>query len=434
MKRGFAILSAIIACTSNALAGEFSGTLNSQTAYGIQSHQLQQQEWRLDLEYSGELWGGDITAIGRARFDTIDSLNRNNSDRPNTYSSLNGPLISGESGELEIREFYWDKSTDNAYWRLGKQQLVWGEADGLKLLDVINPQNFREFVLDDFDDARIPLWMINAEFSLSNNGVLQVLWIPDSSTHELAPNHSDFALTSPLFVPNLGDIPAASTVFIKPAEAPASVIKDSDFGTRYTTFVNGWDLSANYLYHYVDAPTTHTQFANNTITIDQRYHRSHLLGGSASTALGDWTLRAEMAFETDIYHRTKSALPGLSQANQWSSVIGLDWQGLSDQFISLQWFQTTLLGDRQQRIVKKRENTVSFLWESKFANETLSLEWLHLHSTDHGDGLIQPELRYNYEENFDIYVNAAVFYGDAHERFGQFDQADRIALGFTWGF
>jgi len=434
MKRGLALLSAIIVCTGNALAGEFSGTLNSQTAYGIRGHELQQQEWRLDLEYNGELWGGDITAIGRARFDIIDSLNRKNSDRPSTYSSINGPLISGESGELEIREFYWDKSTDNAYWRLGKQQVVWGEADGLKLLDVINPQNYREFVLDDFDDARIPLWMINAEFSLSDNGVLQVLWIPDSTTHEIAPSHSDFALTSPLFVPNLQNIPAASTVLIKPAVAPASVIKDSDFGTRYTTFVNGWDLSANYLYHYVDAPTTHTQFDNNTLTIEQRFHRSHLLGGTASTAFGDWTLRAEMAFETDIYHRSKNALPGLSHANQWSSVIGLDWQGLSDQFISLQWFQTTLLGDRQQRIVKKRENTVSFLWESKFANETLSLEWLHLHSTDHGDGLIQPELRYNYEENLDIYLNAAVFYGDAHERFGQFDQADRIALGFTWGF
>ena len=63
MKRGLAILSAIIVCTSNALAGEFSGTLNSQTAYGIQSHELQQQEWRLDLEYSGELWAGILPRL-----------------------------------------------------------------------------------------------------------------------------------------------------------------------------------------------------------------------------------------------------------------------------------------------------------------------------------------------------------------------------------
>ena len=434
MKLSAALLSAIVALNTSALAGEFSGTLNSQTAYGTQNHELQQQEWLLDLEYNRELWGGDITAIGRVRLDTTDTLNRNNSERPSTYSSINGPLASGESGELQIRELYWDKSTDNVYWRLGKQQVVWGEADGLKLLDVINPQSFREFVLDDFDDSRIPLWMVNVELSLGDNGVLQILWIPDSTTHELAPKHSDFALTSPLFVPNSSDIPPGSTVVINAASAPDSFVKDSDFGTRYTTFVGGWDLSANYLYHYVDAPVTHTRLEDSTFTIDQRYHRSHLLGGTASTALGDWTLRAEIAFETDIYHRTQSPLPGVDQANQWSSVIGLDWQGLSDQFISLQWFQTTLLADRQDRIVKKRENTVSFLWESKFANETVSLEWLHIHSTDHGDGLVQPELRYNYETNLDIYMNAAVFYGDQHERFGQFDQADRISFGFTWGF
>ena len=415
-------------------ASEFSGTLSSQTSYGIDSHQVQQQEWLLDLEYNAAFWGGDLTAIGRLRFDSVDELNRSHSERPSNYASVNGPLASGADGELILRELYWDKATDNIYWRLGKQQVVWGEADGLKLLDVINPQSFREFVLDDFDDSRIPLWMVNAEITLGDDGLLQLLWIPDSTTHELAPASSDFALSSPLFVPAVPTVPTGISLVLNEAVAPAAIIADSDFGMRYTTFAKGWDLSANYLYHYVDTPVTLTRSVDGSLEVDQRYYRSHLAGGTASTALGDWILRAELAFETDINHRTTEPLPGVSQAHQWSSVVGLDWQGFTDQFISVQWFQRTIAGGREKRIAKKRENTVSFLWESKFANETLSLEWLHLHSTDHGDGLVQPEVRYNYEANLDIYLNAAVFYGDRKERFGQFDHADRIAFGFVWGF
>ena len=43
MKLSAALLSAIVVLNSNALAGELSGTLNSQTAYGTQNHELQQQ-------------------------------------------------------------------------------------------------------------------------------------------------------------------------------------------------------------------------------------------------------------------------------------------------------------------------------------------------------------------------------------------------------
>jgi hypothetical protein len=52
--------------------------------------------------------------------------------------------------------------------------VVWAEADGLKLLDVLNPQNFRNFVLDDFDEPSVSLWMFNAEFTLSEDSIFQV--------------------------------------------------------------------------------------------------------------------------------------------------------------------------------------------------------------------------------------------------------------------
>ena len=42
-----------------------------------------------------------------------------------------------------LRELYLDTKIGGVDLRLGKQQVVWGTADGIKLLDIINPTDFR---------------------------------------------------------------------------------------------------------------------------------------------------------------------------------------------------------------------------------------------------------------------------------------------------
>ncbi len=62
-----------------------------------------------------------------------------------------------------LRELYVDTGAGDWDLRIGKQQVVWGTADGIKLLDIINPTDFRELNQNAMEDARIPVWMINAE-------------------------------------------------------------------------------------------------------------------------------------------------------------------------------------------------------------------------------------------------------------------------------
>jgi hypothetical protein len=74
-----------------------------------------------------------------------------------------------------IRELYVDTSLADWSFRLGKQQVVWGTADGIKLLDIINPTDFRELMQDQMEDSRIPIWMINAETDVGENGNVQLI-------------------------------------------------------------------------------------------------------------------------------------------------------------------------------------------------------------------------------------------------------------------
>jgi len=74
-----------------------------------------------------------------------------------------------------LRELYLDSELGGWSLRLGKQQVVWGTADGIKLLDIINPTDFRELNQDTMADARIPIWMLNAERNIGDNGNIQFI-------------------------------------------------------------------------------------------------------------------------------------------------------------------------------------------------------------------------------------------------------------------
>jgi len=72
-----------------------------------------------------------------------------------------------------LRELYVDTNISDWAVRLGKQQVVWGTADGAKLLDIINPTDYSEMAQNQMEDSRIPVWMINAEKYQDNGSSVQ---------------------------------------------------------------------------------------------------------------------------------------------------------------------------------------------------------------------------------------------------------------------
>jgi len=51
-----------------------------------------------------------------------------------------------------LRDAYIDTNVNDWALRLGKQQVVWGTADGAKLLDIINPTDYTEMAQDQMED------------------------------------------------------------------------------------------------------------------------------------------------------------------------------------------------------------------------------------------------------------------------------------------
>lgn len=420
-----------------AMSVAFGGTWEQQWAVETDTGDSQMFqaliEPRVDMAFSG---GTALTAIARIRLDSVGDLGPD-VHKPDNYSSINGPWYNNSHAEFSLRELYVDARWAGAYWRIGKQQVVWGQADGIKVLDVVNPQSYREFILQDFDKSRIPLTMVNMQATVGKDFTLQLLWIPDTTYHELAEPGTPYYLTSPLLVPVA---PEGITGRVERPETPDNPIGDSDFGGRLTGYVSGWDVSLNYLYHYQDYPVLYQYLELNPAgpvgVVTPEYERNQTIGGTLSTAFDDFTLRAELAYSTDTYHVSSDLVNrGIENTGEFGSVLGLDWQ-LSelDTLLSFQWFQSHLF-DYQSSIRRgQNEQNLSVYLQKYFANETWQFNTLALYSIDNQDSLVQARLKYMWYSDLELWMGADVFSGDREGIFGQFREVDRVLLGFDMGF
>ena len=109
------------------------------------------------------LWRGRYDAV----FDVRDSYRERGYDRDD-FRFPEGK---------EPRELFFDFELPGKYqWisaRLGKQQVVWGEADLFRSLDVVNPLRLDQngLIGENFDDYREPLWIGKFLFSLGELGI-----------------------------------------------------------------------------------------------------------------------------------------------------------------------------------------------------------------------------------------------------------------------
>jgi len=428
----------LMACPANAVTGEnldFSGTFETRTALGFKSGDIQKSEFILTPEISFSLSDKTrLTVVGRIRGDLKDQLEPGSPADPNR-AAISGRLTLGDGIDAEIREAYLDTQIGSTYLRLGKQQIVWGQADGLKVLDVLNPQSFREFILDDFDNSRIPLWSVNVEVPVGDF-TLQLVWIPDTTYNDIPAPGALYAFTSTTIVPSPSSLPNGVPVTFQPLDKPSNAFSDSDVGLKLSAFVGGWDLSLNYAYHYQDIPVVRRTVEAAGVVVRRNYERSHLLGGTFSNVFADFTLRGELGFSTDKWFQTADVrdADGVVRSDEFAYVLGLDYSGFTDWFISAQILQSYLSNTPAGLVRGNVESNMTLLIKRDFMNETVRAEALLIQSLNTGDGSLQLSVDYDWKSNITLRFGADIFYGTINGLFGQFRDTDRVTLGVELSF
>ena len=243
----------------------------------------------MTLTFSG--WAYHDLAYNLFDYETISARFVRDSNQPLVF--VDNLAQEKDSNVIQIRELYLDMSTDNTDIRLGKQFVVWGILEGIRITDEINPLDFRELILPDLLDYRIPLWTAKVDYYAGDN-TYQFLWIPDIKFHKPAPAGSEWELLQT--VPNT--VPPKSYR-----------LKNSEFGVRWSRSFGSNDLSLSYFHTWDDFPVVFRSSELNAGTdpvFFPTFTQINMFGATLARPMGIGILKSEAAFVPDKYFGLKN--------------------------------------------------------------------------------------------------------------------------------
>ena len=333
---------------------------------------------------------------------------------------------------IDMREATLNMYFDKFDLRMGRQQIIWEITDGLRVLDTVNPLDLKEFILDDFENLRIPLWMVNFAYYFTYDYSLQALVIPDMTFNHVPNAGSEFEFQT--------EVPSGVQVLVNDDEEPDVSAENTRYGLRFKGLLGNWDFTLNYLYTWDNTPVQKKAFdpAAGTITVSPEYERMHIIGGSVVNVLFDTVVRFELAGKLGLYFDVDDVtVPDMVVEKDTIEYALAFERDLLDITWILQGSQQFILDYDEAISPEKEVNTVATLRASRALNdeETLEFEILGMYRFLDDDYLIRPVLTYDMTDALRLTGGVDIFGGgDDYSFLGQFDGKDRLYAEIRYSF
>ena len=380
-----------------------------------------------------------------------------------------------------LRELYVDYHATNLELRLGKQMIVWGEIDGFRLLDLVNPFDLREFILDDYEDSRIPQWAINANWRFwpdKPNKCLEFVFIPDFEDNYFMEEGSQWEVDELKVFK--GGVNAFNWFdgllgplynFDLKHRRPGHSLSNSNYGIRYkdiiqtkkgalaytlsyyyaldynfTPFVRGWSPVFGFGSTNGKSPAGFPGFINAPTSVELKHTRLHIFGATFNYTLGYWQLRGEMAYTMNKYTGVNPLESGPSgqdmakKRDHFDYCLGFDRSIFTDWLISGQIIQNIII-DADPHTIKglslrdRRAIDTHFtlVIQKLFNHDQMTIQSLIAYGTE-GEWWISPMFKWETTQNTTLSIGAQIFEGNPYDTLGQFDKNDLIYTRIRYSF
>ena len=252
---------------------------------------------------------------GRALHDEIYRIK----DNDYTYDEVNE-----FRNRYEIRDFYFEKEFDNGlYFKIGNQILAWGQAEYLRVTDLINIEDQYTFVQQDLEDLRLQIPAALLNFDLGSWSI-DAVYTYDADANNLAPELDEFDpfiafRSNGTFI--IEEVPEREQeVFFRASTQLASgelQFVAGEFNDNLPTLVRMEALGS---------PNPRLYFSQN---------RMRALGFSANWVEGSWLFYGEAAIHTGKRVRPNletffKKVGGWDEKEQLLSVLGAEYNGFEN--------------------------------------------------------------------------------------------------------
>ncbi len=336
-------------------------------------------------------------------------------------------VLSELEKEAELREIYLEGSPfGNLDIKLGKQIVSWGVANSLRVVDVLNPTDDREFGMTDLEDIRLPINMTKLDYYIGD------LKLEAVAVHEIKFNKS--AVFGSDFNPSTQKINEV---------IPESSAENTEYGLALIGTFSGWDASLHWVQYFDD--TAHFKITKVTFipglgavpTLEQRHSRLTMGGATLSIPSGNFIWKAEAAKLQGM----EFALVTDKTFSRTDALVGTEYSGWSDTSLTLEFgvqhlndFDVKLEESPDSQLEDRIATTVSFMQD--YINQTLhlSLVGMMIGKSGKDGGLNRMSLEYDVMDAFSVTGGVMLYQPGENAYFQNLNENDRIFFEVRYSF
>lgn len=360
----------------------------------------------------------------RSRLRTEFRAERGNSSLFTSVNAIHNAIIPEET-KLELREAFFLYSDKNWDLRMGRQIIIWGVSDGMRITDLVSPMDMTEFLAREYDDIRIPVTAIRGRY-FNQWMNLELLYIPVSSYFILPTQKSN-----PWnFFPQQEGL---ETIYFSDISPEAS-FENGEYGIRSSFFLNNLDFSISMLHTWNKMPVLERRLTtnNDSLLIYPHYNRLDMLGADLSVSAGQFVLRGEYALYIGELQSLEGEYTDIER-NTSNFLLGIDWYPGYDWTLSAQ-YSHKLIPDYLDRMENKSNTILSTISISKKLLRNL----LHISTFAYVDISNQAffnrsSIDYSLSDEIKIYLGYDWFHGDSG-MFGYYKDNSEIWMKGKFSF
>ncbi len=321
--------------------------------------------------------------------------------------------------EIEVDELYLAGSlTENIDLKTGRQIVVWGKADNVRVTDVLNPLNNRTPGMVDIKYKRLPVTMSKLDYYFGN-------W-----------NLSALVIHEIRFDKN----PVFNSEFFPGKTIPPAELKPTDFaldtqqyGLALNGIFSGWDLSL----YYANIYDGRTHLVNSNGTLFLQHNRVHMTGMTGNIALGNWLIKGEGAWWQGLKYSNSPE----KKFDRIDLMAGVEYTGFSETMLSLEVvnrhipeFEDNLTQSPDYAV--RNQTQRAFMLTRDFLNDTVQLKILCSLLGIHGeDGAFERlQVEYDYTDHVTLTGGVILYQSGDQIGFRDIGNSDRLFLELKYSF
>jgi len=292
----------------------------------------------------------------------------------------------GYDQDIYLNELYMQGGlNDKIDIKVGRQIVVWGKSDNIRITDTLNPIDNTTPGMVDIKDLRLGTTMTKFDYFI-NSLTLSGIILHENRFSKLPKYGSDFA--------NNNKIKAQSNSVSK----PSNTLENSGIAFSLSGNFQGQDLAIYYSNKYVD----------NTM------YRSNMLGMAYNKVMNSFLLKSEIAYFDNYDDDTIGSRVDM--------LIGAEYNGISDGSISLE--------------VANKNNDAQYAirFTQSYINQILDFTVLYLGFGNKQDGLIRTWIDYDYSDNISFNFGVIDYLYENINVFKMVENNDRLFGNMTYSF